>query len=264
MRAFASDLDRTLIYSKTMIDMYETDESYELIETIDGQEISYISSKTKESLKQVNENMFFIPVTTRTVEQYKRITLFQEQIQPEFSITSNGGTILQQGTILKEWSELIDKQLDQCMPIDDMVKKIKSQSNTDWIKRIHRADDLFIYLIIHRDKLSPNKLLELKELANGLGWQMSLQGRKLYFVPHPINKWNAVQYLCDKLNIKEVYTAGDSLLDYDLIINGDYGISPAHGEVLEHYPTINKTFSYGMKASNDIMEVIQSKLYLNL
>ena len=261
MRAFASDLDRTLIYSKRMLEQYPT-KNYQLIETLEGKEISYISDRTNKILQKMNNEMFFIPVTTRTVDQYRRITLFQTAIKPEYAITSNGGHILKGGEVVNEWSERIRASLEQCMPLDVFVRQLESLVTGSWIERIRHADHLFVYLIIKRDDVSSEELTYLFEWAKEQGWQPSLQGRKLYFVPNPVNKWNAVEFLKEELSLSFLYTAGDSLLDYELVYNGDLGYIPSHGEVLDSYPGLRRTKASGMKASEEILELILEDLRL--
>ncbi|TMU87100.1 hydrolase (had superfamily) [Bacillus sp. BHET2] len=263
MNAFASDLDRTLIFSKRMLEAYGSDGNHELIERLDGKPISYISSKTKSILKQINEDMFFIPVTTRTIEQYKRIQLFQDEIVPQYAITSNGGTILKSGTVLKEWTLYVEQLLKKCTPIEEVMKKVTDLDDSKWIKRIKLGDDMFFYIILHTEHFSTSRLLELRGLTDNLRWQLSLQGRKLYFIPKTLNKWTAVHYLRDALGLNEIYTAGDSLLDYELIINGTYGIAPLHGEVVDDSLTLNKTEQAGIKASEEIVEALQCR-YKNI
>ena len=51
---FASDLDQTLIYSRKSFRAHIEDESIQLIETLDGKEISFISHKTISLLKNCN------------------------------------------------------------------------------------------------------------------------------------------------------------------------------------------------------------------
>jgi hydroxymethylpyrimidine pyrophosphatase-like HAD family hydrolase len=263
MNAFASDLDRTLIFSKRMLEAYGSDGNDELIELLDGKPISYISSKTKSILKQINEEMLFIPVTTRTIEQYKRVQLFQGEIVPEYVITSNGGTILKRGTVLKEWTLYTQELLQNCTPLEEVVKKVAALEDSKWIKKIKPGDQVFFYIILHREHFSTSRFIELTALTDNLGWQLSLQGRKLYFIPKTLNKWTAVHYLRDVLDLNEISTAGDSLLDYELITNGTYGIAPLHGEVLDYSHTLHKTGHAGIKASEEIVEAVQSR-YRNI
>ncbi|MCA0173638.1 HAD family hydrolase [Bacillus sp. RAR_GA_16] len=262
MRAFASDLDRTLIYSHRMIDSKSATDVH-LIETLDGKDISYISTYSREALNQLNNDIYFIPVTTRTIEQYQRISLFQTTIQPEYAVTSNGGHILKGGEVLKDWSERLRASLEECLSLDVFIRQLDSLINGNWVERIRQADDLFVYLIIRRDQVSREELTLLFEWARIQGWQPSLQGRKLYFVPNPVNKWKAVEYLKNELGLSFLYTAGDSLLDYDLIKNSDCGFVPSHGEVLETYPELRTTKAYGMAASDEILSSIKEDLSIS-
>ncbi|WP_226659885.1 HAD family hydrolase [Pseudalkalibacillus hwajinpoensis] len=262
MRAFASDLDRTLIYSHRMIEPGAVPEVH-LIETLDGKDISYISSYSRKALQQLNNEIFFIPVTTRTIEQYQRITLFQHTIQPEYAVTSNGGHILKDGKVVKGWSDQLKASLETCLSLPVFIRQLEALITGNWVDRIRQADYLFVYLIIRRDQVSREELSALFEWAREQGWQPSLQGRKLYFVPNPVNKWKAVEYLKDELGLSYVYTAGDSLLDYELIKYGDKGFVPSHGEVLESYPNLHKTEAHGMAASDEILLSITEDLSLS-
>lgn len=44
---FASDLDRTLIYSHRVLDQYEYEGDYDLVEMLDERPLSYMSVETK-------------------------------------------------------------------------------------------------------------------------------------------------------------------------------------------------------------------------
>lgn len=240
-----------------MIELYGADrEDYELTETLDGKEISYISRKTARHLRKIHQDMYFIPVTTRTTEQYQRIAFFQKEVIPEYAVTTNGGCILQNGSPIREWSSFIESRLQSCMPMKDMLGELAKLPLSEAAERIRTAHHYFVYLILGEEGLRGINAACVKAWAADKGWQASLQGRKLYFIPEPLNKWRAVDYLKRELNIDEVYTAGDSLLDFELIAQADYGVSPAHGEVLHHYPDLNATMHPGMKAADEITEHI--------
>lgn len=259
MKAFASDLDRTLIYSKKMVEAYGASIGNHLIETLNGRELSFISTNTKRNLMKINKEIYFIPVTTRTMEQYHRLTLFHDEIQPEYVITSNGGCILKDGNELKEWTHFVQDSIGK-NSLNTMLKKVEKFSFYNSIKRVKIGDGFFFYLIMEQELIQTIDLQSLRKWANGLGWQTSVQGRKLYFIPESLNKWHAVDYLKNKIGLKTVYSAGDSLLDLALISNSDYGLSPAHGEVLKYYPMIESTTYYGIKSSEEITQDIINKM----
>ncbi|MCY8921304.1 HAD family hydrolase [Bacillus atrophaeus] len=260
MNAFASDLDRTLIYSRRMVGAAEMEAGIELTETLHGREISYISGITKENLKRIQKENYFIPVTTRTNEQYKRLQFLQHDIVPEYAVTTNGGCILKNGEPLTEWAEIVEEQLAACLPIEQMLREIASLPLSAAVERTRTAHHYFVYLILNEEKLAHIDIAAVKEWGASKGWQVSLQGRKLYFIPNPLNKWKAVAYLKSKLSLEEVCTAGDSLLDLELIQEADFGIAPAHGEVLRHYPNLRKTASSGILAGEEMTAAVLSRL----
>ncbi|ALC83663.1 MULTISPECIES: HAD family hydrolase [Bacillus] len=258
MKAFATDLDRTLIYSKRMLETYPPEDAYELVEMFEGKERSYMSVQAKKHLLKIQQEMHFIPVTTRTTEQYNRIFLFQNDIKPKFAVTTNGACILKNGVPLPEWTDLMEKEIGMCQSIDDMIQEIQSLDLIPHIKQIKTAQHFFIYLIIKDDKIPFIRLKEVIQWAEQRDWRASLQGRKLYFIPKALNKWRAVSYLKELLSLEKIFSAGDSLLDYELIQEADCGIAPAHGEVLASYPMLAATASEGMRASDEILEMIIS------
>ncbi len=259
MNLFASDLDRTLIYSQKMVELYGVDEKYESVEQNKGKDSSFMTIQAKASLKRINKKMLFVPVTTRTWSQYSRIFLFKNEIFPTYVITANGGMITKDGEELIEWTELIKDRCRGCLPISEVKHYFELFSHLPWLKEIREAEKFFVYLIIDEEFLSQKELKSHKTWAKENGLQLSVQGRKLYVIPKPINKWSAVQFLCAKLGIEEVYSAGDSLLDVEMIHSSHFGLAPAHGEVIQHYPALPKTSCVGLKAANEITEAILSQ-----
>ena len=65
MKLLCTDLDNTLIYSYK----HELGNEKRNVELYQGREISFITEKTYELLKKVNQQYQIVPVTTRTVEQ---------------------------------------------------------------------------------------------------------------------------------------------------------------------------------------------------
>ncbi|MFS0655397.1 HAD family hydrolase [Bacillus sp. 179-C3.3 HS] len=258
--AFASDLDRTLIYSHRMLEQYAYDGAYELIETLDERPLSYISVQTKNELQAIHQKGWFIPVTTRTTTQYERITYFQEELKPEYAVTTNGGCILHHGKPLVDWQTTIDERLKECMPVKEMLRAISELPIANWVKRTRTAEGRFLYLIMKDEYVSQIPLGELRAWGEDKGWQVSLQGRKLYFIPQPLNKWEAVAFLKERLQLEYICGAGDSLLDADLIRQADAGYAPRHGEVLAFEPFLQSTTAFGMAAADEMTACVKEQM----
>ncbi|MFR0871963.1 MAG: hypothetical protein ACLSG5_11605 [Oscillospiraceae bacterium] len=82
-----SDLDGTLIFSASRKQPGDI-----VCEYKDNREISCITKRQAELLPGLE----IIPVTTRSIEQYRRIR-FPEGFSPEYALTDNGGTLLVNG-----------------------------------------------------------------------------------------------------------------------------------------------------------------------
>ena len=94
---FASDLDQTLIYSQPLERAEELGDRIITAELIDGKVRSYMSSSSYQLLQKLMTELIFIPVTTRTMQQYNRIHLISQMLKPTYAVTSNGGNILIDG-----------------------------------------------------------------------------------------------------------------------------------------------------------------------
>ncbi len=151
MMMFASDLDRTLIYSQKMIDASEEQPGeIRVAETKDGEVITYITEKTINLLKQLSEKAMFVPVTTRTTEQYSRIDVICKDIMPKYAVTGNGGNILTQGETDTAWHEIMRGKIEnECLPIGDAVREFEKIRSDEWVKMSRVADELFFYCVVH-------------------------------------------------------------------------------------------------------------------
>ncbi|MEM5016380.1 HAD family hydrolase [Metabacillus indicus] len=262
---FASDLDQTLIYSRRSFREPVGEEDIQLIETLDGQEISFMTKKAISMLKEIAGQMTFVPVTTRTPSQYGRISIFQQEILPRYAVTSNGGHVFKEGELDEEWKQHLEARMkDECTSLEDVSLKFQEIASDDWVLKQKNAENLFLYNIIERGNIPETRLQEFILWADRNGWKHSLQGRKLYFVPKPINKWDAVAYVKEAAGAKTVMTAGDSLLDLCMLEEADLAFSPLHGELGESGArlsgAIQRTSKNGIFASEEILENVLAKI----
>lgn len=262
MILFASDLDRTLIYSEKFLE--KDDKQVQLVETKGSEKISYMLNSSIEMLKTLSSKMLFVPVTTRSIEQYRRIRVFKKEINPKYFIVCNGGSIFVNGKIDKEWNRLINSKLNnECLLMSEVIlefNKIKANTN---IGAIREVDDLFFYCQSN-DGFSEQTMGELTMWLEKNNWKMVTSGRKLYFTPKHVNKGEAVKYVADREGIKNIITSGDSLLDYDMAQISNLFISPQHGDIYNlsevDRNTVKFTNESGMSASHEILEFVLKEI----
>jgi hydroxymethylpyrimidine pyrophosphatase-like HAD family hydrolase len=257
---FVSDLDQTLIYSEKFIEEVVKDRVMP-VEMKDEKIISYILQDTLENLKKMMDRTIFIPATTRTMEQYNRISIFRE-LTPLYAVVNHGGSILVNGKPDQTWQRCVrDSLCTQC----ESIKKVREVFDNDiydssWVLDIREVEDLFFYCIVENDRI-PNKDLEgYMDYMEDSNWQTCLHGRKLYFIPRAVNKWNAVEYIKNMHPGHSIAASGDSIMDLELLEMADYQIMPAHGEAydaLKNRIRGIKTQSTGFKASYEILTAVE-------
>uniref|UniRef100_UPI00066A2A0F HAD family hydrolase n=1 Tax=Streptococcus sanguinis TaxID=1305 RepID=UPI00066A2A0F len=190
---FATDLDRTIIYSNKFVENYQT---VSCVEHLDGREISYMSHRALELLAQVKTryDIHLVPITTRSLAQFSRIIPLQDC---PYAVVANGGIILHKGQPLKVWQEHIERTrqiqaLDYPKILDILTKYQKYLTRTPSL-----VDNLFFFTKVteSQDIVQEFILPSLEKDLKNLEWTFTLQGLKLYIIPKEISKENALSFL---------------------------------------------------------------------
>ncbi|WLR52716.1 HAD family hydrolase [Bacillus tianshenii] len=255
MDAFASDLDRTLIYSYRFLN---EEIAAVPIERFEGRVISYITESALNMLTMLSEQMHVIPVTTRTEAQFRRIAIFQEHIKPQYAVTSNGGKILVNGKLDESWEKQIALEMDRLtLSVSEAFAHLQQYNNEKWLKTLKIADELFIYCVLHEDYFPAEQLEVFVNDFESSGWVVNQQGRKVYFLPKCIGKEKALRYINEQYGIRTKYAAGDAMLDRNMLHEAEYGFCPLHGEIAARAEQLYEvTAREGMHAAEDIIESI--------
>jgi len=272
---FASDLDSTLIYSSRHCKLID-EEKLIPVDFYNNCNSSFITKSMHDKLDHINESLLFIPVTTRSTEQYMRMKYFSDVIRPKYAIVANGGIILKNGKELKAWSDISSTKIKEVVSIVTMIKLCSFFLESDFVKSYKTCEDLFIYSIIDEDKLA-NTFLKgeiamdyfkvLRNFCSKYNYSLSKQGKKVYIVPSCINKYDPINYIMKLENINTIIAAGDSLLDYPMIEHSNYGIVPLHGELLRDLPvkkledTVYITNTSGIFAGEEILDIVHEKFH---
>lgn len=233
---YASDLDQTLIFSRRSMAVPEETLGISVVETHGGRTISFMSDAATAALKALSERIMFVPVTTRTMEQYRRIELFQQHIVPHYAIASNGGNVLVQGEADEHWRRIVLDRMQRTACSQEEARRLFAPIvSEDWVKEERLCDELFYVYFVERDRIPMEAVQERAKALAALGWELSVQGRKVYIVPSAVNKRDAVAYVRQRHPEAQLIASGDSLLDRSLLESADYAIAPAHGELYHLY-----------------------------
>lgn len=231
----ACDLDRTLIYSRRFLDA--AGPGRRCVEVYEGEEISFMTENAVALLTDLVAKNVVIPATTRTVAQYRRITLPGAPYR--FAVTSNGGTILVDGMPDQEWAAAVEARVRaDGVPLAEILTALRSRATDRWVRKERVAEGLFCYLVVDETAVPTEFVPEWRAWCEPRGWQVSQQGRKIYTVPRTLCKSRAVDEVRRRLvGSGELAThapalaAGDGVLDAELLSYADAAIRPAHGEL---------------------------------
>ncbi|NDV04334.1 HAD family hydrolase [Rhodococcus sp. IEGM 248] len=267
----ATDLDRTMIYSRGAMELAVTesdvaerpgDEDLLCVEVYDGKPLSYVTSAAEAMLRRLTASAVVVPTTTRTVAQFQRIDLPGGPWR--YAITTNGGNILVDGVPDAGWRSGVDIAMaDRGASLVEVGAELSRRIDDGWVRSSRVADELFSYLVVDLDAMPAGFVEEWNDWCVDRGWGVSRQGRKIYTMPDAVCKSRAVAEVRSRLvddgvlaPEAPVLAAGDGALDANMLSAADAAIRPRHGELETidwQHPTLSVTGSSGIAAGEEIL-----------
>jgi len=252
---FVSDLDNTLIFS------YKNFSHLGIcVETHKGKKLSFMSVNASEMLKQIAKTTNFVPITTRSIEQYKRIHLFDELIR-EFALTSNGGVLFLQNEIDKDWYSESKKMIKDA--VSEMRKGMDILKNDPHICfEIRYVDEMFVFSKsdnVQETKSTLISKLDLKTVS------VHSNGSKIYIVPTTLNKGTALMRLKNRIDHECVLCAGDSDFDLPMLEVSDVAIVP-NNEISDKLssPKVVQNFDKSKIFGDFVLETVTQYTKINV
>lgn len=257
-----SDLDRTLFFSVNALYLEGEDAdapALRVAEIHEGRPIAYITAAAHELLGSLATAHHFVPVTTRTSAQYRRMLI--PGPLPRYAITGNGGTILHNGVVDNDWAARIDATLaSAAAPLEEIAHELRRTDFGSWMVRLRDAEKRFLYAMVDRAAIGAEVLESFTAWCHERGWTVSLQGRKLYCVPQGITKHDALREVAARLGGGPTLAAGDSLLDQGMLLAADRALRPAHGELEStgfSQENLRVTRERGVRAGEEIVRLMR-------
>ena len=206
---FASDLDNTLIHS------YKVAKAGDVcVERKDGKELSFMSPKAYTLLRDVAARCMFVPVTTRTLEQYRRLDL---GVKPRYAIVAHGALLLIDGIVDDQWTAETQKLLGTALP------EIEAGNLMFDIRYVEKA------FVFAKSKYPRQAVRHLQTNIDGKKFKAYAVHNKIYIFPRFLDKGTAVKRLMERIPNMPVQTlicAGDSELDLSMLEFADISIAP--------------------------------------
>lgn len=227
MIILASDLDNTLVFSprrdivgdKVCVEVYK------------NQENSYMTKKSINLLKTIQEKAMFIPVTTRSSEGYSRIDFNSVGVDiPKYALTCNGGVLLVDGKRDESWySNTLELIEPSSNALDKAVEILEKDGNLSL--DIRKVEGVFIFT--KSNNIDETVRVLKSELAEELELDLIrilTQGVKIYIIPTILNKGTGIKRLREMFAPSKMFVAGDTVFDIPMLILGDKSYFP---EVIE-------------------------------
>lgn len=191
------------------------------VEVYQGREISFMTEKTHELLREIKSRCLVVPTTTRTKEQYERIDLKAGEFR--YALVCNGGVLLVDGQKDDAWYEESRWMISDCMAeLERGAELLKCEPLRKFEVRF--IEELFIFT---KCKDSETVAARLKTRLDGRKVDVFRNGEKIYIVPGKLNKGAAAERFRRYAEADEVIAAGDSAFDVSMVEQADIGIVPA-------------------------------------
>ncbi|ONH28316.1 sucrose-6-phosphate hydrolase [Pseudofrankia asymbiotica] len=250
----ACDLDQTLIFSRRSFRLGEgvAEPPLVTVEHLDGEPAAFMTEAAFASVAELAGRAVLVPVTTRTLGQYRRVRL---GVTPAYAVAANGGHLLVDGEPDPAWAATVAGRLRAGAPLADLLAVAERLAVGGWCRLTRVADDLFIYLVAHDREGIPD-LTEVTAEVEAAGWTVSVQGRKVYLVPAALTKQAALAEVARRAGADRVAAAGDSLLDAPMLLAADTAVRPAHGELHDRAwtaPHLHVTAAPGLLAGEELL-----------
>lgn len=223
---FATDLDNTLIYSDR--------KSAHLrrrvcVEWRDGEELSYMESGSYAQLRKLAGKLALVPVTTRSLEQYRRIRLFGDTApEPELALVSNGGLLLHDGQPDQAWFDET-RRLTACCARQMALARDCLERDPGRCFAVREVDGLFLFT---KTQDETRTLDALEQVLDPALVTITRNLQKIYVQPRCLTKGLGIRRLRKWLRQQghglagqPVLAAGDSAFDSSMLREADLAVA---------------------------------------
>lgn len=216
MKTLFLDIDNTLIYSHRHV----MTAPKRVAEVLNGKAQSFISQQTY-SFFVSKRGLQTVPVTTRTMLQFRRLEKLITDLGCEYSLICNGAVLLHNMLPDRRWYEetltLADSELPEIAKAENWLMTKCGEAST------HSADGLFVYA----------KSPDSKGLASALRLfvdtdkvDVMFDHSKTYCIPKSLNKGTAIKRFSQRFHVAASIAAGDSDFDIAMLNQANIAIAP--------------------------------------
>lgn len=239
-----TDLDNTLIYSHNR----KLDDEKIVVEYLEGREQSYMTKRTYNFLID-SEWLNWVPVTTRTEVQYKRLKCM-DTMHVKYAIICNGGKLLVDGIEDAQWTK---ETLSLAEPqLDELETAIKLLMDFCEKTELHKPEIYMCYVKVDEPEEIYDKLIKC---IRSKKIEIQHDRRKIYLFARSVNKGGAIRRFRNRFNVGNSVATGDDAMDIPMLNEVDYAL--AASKIFNSVKTSEKRLLEGDIFSNQICEKLE-------
>lgn len=209
MNVFFSDIDNTLIFSHRK----KLGENDVVVEYLNGKEQSFMTANLYKLLVD-HRALDVVPVTTRTIEQYRRLFVFEQELKSEYALVCNGGILLKNGVVDEDWrAETLNISREQNSEVRRLLEYVKKRNLSI---KIIPVDDFMFYTVFDASVIT-EMFCELRNQADLNMVSIEKDARKIYVIANNVNKGLAIQRFKNEHRYTNCIVAGDSNFDISML-----------------------------------------------
>lgn len=123
------DIDTSILFDEAT--MQTMNKPTLLVERMEGNK-RFMTMRAHLRLKRLVEINQVIPVTNRTVEQFKQLELFQIDAKPKWAILENGDVLLKEGKPDKRYENWL-RQYDRDANLSSILTYLEEVETAEWV-----------------------------------------------------------------------------------------------------------------------------------
>jgi HAD superfamily hydrolase (TIGR01484 family) len=209
----ACDLDNTLLHSPERPGDI-------CAECKDGEAYTFMSSTVYQGLEELAPDIRLVPVTGRSVDQYRRIHYFTSRV-PAYALTSCGGVLFRDGKQDMLWQAAFYPQVQKALKAMELcLNQLRARPDVSFAKWV---DNTFIAA----QSPDPQGIVSLlSQEADTSVVEVFREDERLYIFPQGLNKGSALNLLRREVQPELLICAGDSELDIPMLSIADIALVP--------------------------------------
>ena len=220
-----TDLDGTILFSRRTLPAGLPLEDCVEAETYSNGAHGYMQRDLVGYLREWSQHHLLIPVTTRSLEQFSRLSPLLSSFNMPFALASNGGNLYREGRLDPRWKQAVVSELaPQLKNRDAALEIIEQMIPGEDIRKVKDIDQLYYCVLVVEREWPAAHVEAVNRLLAQIGWVAYFQHKKLYFLPMGLTKEAAARRLLQELPQRADYVAmGDTDMDWQLLLNSrDY------------------------------------------